>query len=115
MKEVADSTTDPTEPSTPVTGATDPATPSSDQPTQSQQGGEGNSVVSYGAVSDAQANMDVRPDVSTIVVDKDTGIERIRQGKSMMDMVTRRVVKLSDLGPEYRLAQMFPGVPEEVR
>jgi len=56
-----------------------------------------------------------RPDVSEIVVDEDTGIERIRQGKNVMDVVTRKAVKLSDLGPQYRLAQMFPGVPEDVR
>lgn len=59
--------------------------------------------------------MMARPDVSEIVVDEDTGIERIRQGKNVMDVVTRKAVKLSDLGPQYRLAQMFPGVPEDVR
>jgi len=32
-----------------------------------------------------------------------------------MDVVTRRPVKLSTLGPEYRLAQMFPGVPPDIR
>jgi hypothetical protein len=32
-----------------------------------------------------------------------------------MDVVTRKAVKFSDLGPECRLAQMFPGVPPEVR
>lgn len=37
------------------------------------------------------------------------------QGKSVMDVVTRKAVKLSDLGPMYRLAQLFPGVPPDVR
>ena len=72
-------------------------------------------MVSSGAISDAQASMMARPDVSEIVVDEDTGINRIRQGKNVMDVVTRKAVKLSDLGPQYRLAQMFPGVLEDVR
>ena len=32
-----------------------------------------------------------------------------------MDVVTRKAVKFSTLGPEYRLAQMIPGVPPDVR
>lgn len=72
-------------------------------------------VVSGGSISDAAASFDARPDVSTIVVDEETGIERIQQGQNVMDVVTRKAVKFSTLGPEYRLAQMFPGVPPDVR
>lgn len=64
---------------------------------------------------DAKKRMEERPDVSTMIVDEETGIEIVAQGKAVMDVVTRKAVKLSDLGPEYRLAQMFPGVPPAVR
>ena len=64
---------------------------------------------------EAQQRMDERPDVSTMIVDDETGIEIIAQGKNVMDVVTRKAVVLSSMGPEYRLAQMFPGVPPEVR
>jgi hypothetical protein len=70
-------------------------------------------VVSAASVSDARA--DSRPPVSTIVIDEATGIERIQQGQYVMDVATRKAVKLSDLGPMYRMAQMFPGVPPDVR
>jgi len=70
-------------------------------------------VVSGASMSDVVA--DVRPAVSTIVVDEATGIERIQQGEYVMDVATRKAVKLSDLGPLYRLAQMFPGVQSEIR
>ena len=63
----------------------------------------------------AQARMDARPDVSTMIVDEATGIEVLAQGKNVMDVVTRKAVRLSNLGPEYRLAQMFPGVPPDIR
>jgi len=66
-------------------------------------------------VEEAQRRMEERPDVSTIIVDEETGIEMVAQGKAVLDVVTRRAVKLSDLGPMYRLAQMFPGVPPDVR
>lgn len=72
-------------------------------------------LLSGESVTDAQVRMNQRPDVSTIVVDEQTGIERIQQGKYVMDVVTRRAVKLSKLGPMYRMAQMFPGVPPEIR
>ncbi|CAB9505824.1 expressed unknown protein [Seminavis robusta] len=66
-------------------------------------------------MAEAQRRMDERPDVSTLIVDDETGIEIVAQGKAVMDVVTRKAVKLSDLGPEYRLAQMFPGVPPDIR
>jgi len=72
-------------------------------------------ILSSGSIADAPSAPDDRPDVSTIVTDDETGIERIQQGKNVMDVVTRKAVKLSDLGPMYRLAQMFPGVPPEIR
>jgi len=84
----------------------------------SEAGGVGESVTSGASVSDANTqdfNDLTRPDISTMVKDEATGIERIQQGSNIMDVVTRERVKLSDLGPEYRLAQMFPGVPPEVR
>jgi hypothetical protein len=56
-----------------------------------------------------------QPDVTTIVTDPDTGIARIQQGKYVMDKVTGKAVVLSSLGPEYRMAQMFPSVPPEIR
>lgn len=65
-------------------------------------------------MEDAQRRMDERPDVSTMIVDDETGIEVVAQGKAVMDVVTRKAVKLYD-DPDYRLAQMFPGVPPDVR
>lgn len=56
-----------------------------------------------------------RPTVSTMIYDDETGMEIVAQGKSVMDVVTRKAVQLSPLGPDYRLAQMFPGVPPPVR
>lgn len=64
--------------------------------------------------AEARARMDQRPEVSTMIVDEDTGIEVVAQGKSVMDVVTRKAVKLYDR-PEERLAQMFPGIPPDVR
>ncbi len=76
----------------------------------------GESVTSSASVSDMPLGPgQSQPDVTTIVTDPDTGIARIQQGKSVMDKVTGRAVVLSSLGPEYRLAQMLPGVPPEVR
>jgi len=63
----------------------------------------------------ARQKMEERPELSTMFVDEETGIELIQQGKAVMDVVTRKAVKLSDLGPEYRLAQLSPGVPPEIR
>jgi hypothetical protein len=59
--------------------------------------------------------MDMRPELSTMMVDEETGIEIIAQGQAVLDVVTRKAVKLSDLGPQYRLAQMFPGVQPDIR
>lgn len=64
---------------------------------------------------EAQERMDARPEVSTMITDEETGIQVVAQGKSVMDVVTRKAVVLSALGPEYRLAQMFPGVPPAIR
>eukprot|EP00986_Skeletonema_menzelii_P019316 scaffold27612_cov148-Skeletonema_menzelii.AAC.3 len=76
----------------------------------------GESVTSAASVSDMPLEPGMmQPDVTTIVTDPDTGIARIQQGKYVMDKVTGKAVILSSLGPEYRLAQMFPGVPPEVR
>lgn len=66
-------------------------------------------------MEEAERRMAQRPEVSTMLVDEETGFEVIAQGQSVMDVVTRKAVKLSDLGPEYRLAQMFPGVPPDIR
>ena len=75
--------------------------------------GKKNSPV--GEAPKIQEVVDDRPEVTTVIVDEATGIERIAQGKAVMDVVTRKAVKLSDLGPQYRLAQMFPGVPPDIR
>jgi hypothetical protein len=66
-------------------------------------------------MEEAQKRMEARPEVSTMIVDDETGIEVIAQGQSVLDVVTRKAVKLSDLGPQYRLAQMFPGVSPDTR
>ena len=73
----------------------------------------GESVVSSASISDYVG--EVQPDVTTVVTDPDTGIARIQQGKYVMDKVTGKAVILSSMGPEYRLAQMFPGVSPDVR
>mmetsp|Transcript_15686 Transcript_15686/g.22973 ORF Transcript_15686/g.22973 Transcript_15686/m.22973 type:complete len:602 (+) Transcript_15686:1-1806(+) len=73
------------------------------------------SVVSSASVTDAVSMDDQRPSVSTIVLDEQTGIERIQQGRYVMDVATRKAVQLSDLGPMYRMAQMFPGVAPDIR
>jgi len=64
---------------------------------------------------EARKRMEERPDVSTMIIDDETGIEIVAQGKAVMDVVTRKAVSLSKLGPEYRMAEMFPGVPPNVR
>jgi hypothetical protein len=64
---------------------------------------------------DALERYEQRPELSTMIVDEETGMEIIAQGQSVLDVVTRKAVKLSDKGPQYRLAQMFPGVPPDVR
>ena len=73
----------------------------------------GESVVSSASISDYVG--EVQPDVTTVVTDPDTGIARIQQGKYVMDKDTGKAVVLSSMGPEYRLAQMFPGVSPDVR
>ena len=76
----------------------------------------GESVISAASVSVMPPGPgQAQPDVTTIVNDPDTGIARIMQGKYVLDKVTGRAVVLSSLGPEYRLAQMFPGAPPDVR
>mmetsp|Transcript_15865 Transcript_15865/g.36572 ORF Transcript_15865/g.36572 Transcript_15865/m.36572 type:complete len:611 (-) Transcript_15865:80-1912(-) len=67
------------------------------------------------AMDEAQKRYEQRPEVSTMVVDEESGTEFIAQGQKVMDVVTRKAVKLSNLGADARLAQMFPGVPPEVR
>lgn len=63
----------------------------------------------------AQERIEQRPAISTMMIDEETGIEVLAQGQNVMDVVTRKSVQLSPLGPQYRLAQMFPGVPPEIR
>jgi hypothetical protein len=63
----------------------------------------------------ARQRMEARPEVSTILVDAESGMEMVAQGKNVMDVVTRKAVQLSTLGPQYRLAQMLPGIPADVR
>ena len=83
---------------------------------QEKDGTTGESVTSAASVIDMPLNPgQQQPDVTTVVTDPETGIARIQQGKYVMDKVTGKAVTLSSLGPEYRLAQMFPGVPPEIR
>lgn len=63
----------------------------------------------------AQQRMEQRPTISTVIVDEESGAQIVAQGQNVMDVVTRKAVQLSPRGPDYRLAQMFPGVPPEVR
>ena len=67
------------------------------------------------AMQEAQKRYEQRPEVSTMIVDESTGTEMLAQGQKVMDVVTRKAVKLSNLGADARLAQMFPGVSPEVR
>jgi len=69
-------------------------------------------LTSSGSVADAPG---AKPEITTVIVDEQTGFERIAQGKAVMDVVTRQAVKLSDLGPMYRMAQFSPGVPPQAR
>ncbi|KAG7361965.1 hypothetical protein IV203_025631 [Nitzschia inconspicua] len=63
---------------------------------------------------EAEQRYQQRPEVSTMVVDEETGTEVLAQGQKVMDIVTRKAVRLDDT-PQQRLAQMFPTVPTEVR
>jgi len=67
------------------------------------------------AMEEAKRRYEQRPEVSTMIVDEETGTEMLAQGQKVMDVVTRKAVKLSNLGADARLAQMFPGVAPEVR
>ena len=58
--------------------------------------------------------MNDRPDVSTMYIDEETGIEIVRQGRNVMDVITRKSIQLLP-DPDLRLAQMFPGIPAEIR
>lgn len=86
------------------------ATATTEKPPPPPEGGQGET-----AQNEIEARMADRPELSTMYVDEETGIEVIRQGRNVMDVVTRKAIKLSDLGPEYRLAQQFPGVPMDIR
>jgi len=82
----------------------------------SELGGEGESVVSGASIASAVIEGEGnQPEVSEVITDEDTGILRVVQGKNVRDIITGQAVKLSDLGPEYRMAQMFPGVPPPIR
>jgi hypothetical protein len=58
--------------------------------------------------------MDNRPAVSNLYVDEETGMEIIQQGRYVMDVITRQAIVLH-ANPDMRLAQMFPGIPMDVR
>lgn len=67
------------------------------------------------AIEESQRRYEMRPEVSTVIIDEETGTEILAQGQKVMDVVTRKAVKLSNLGPDARFAQMFPGAPPDVR
>ncbi|GMH73926.1 hypothetical protein TrST_g6629 [Triparma strigata] len=52
---------------------------------------------------------------SKVLVDEDTGLRMISEGRAVMDITTSRPVILSKLGPEYRLAEFSPSTPPDVR
>mmetsp|Transcript_5942 Transcript_5942/g.12431 ORF Transcript_5942/g.12431 Transcript_5942/m.12431 type:complete len:369 (-) Transcript_5942:118-1224(-) len=58
---------------------------------------------------------EVEAQTAQIIIDEDTGMKSVQTGNAVMDVTTRRAVVLSPLGPQYRLAEMFPGVPPELR
>lgn len=66
------------------------------------------------AGEEMQRRMEQRPDVSNLYVDEETGMEIIQQGRYVMDVITRKAVQLNS-NPQIRMAQMFPGIPMEVR
>lgn len=106
------------EPSTLGTLSKDEDSPSANEGGKrvaSDLGGEGESVVSGASIADAVPRNNDRPDVSEIVMDEDTGILRVVQGENVKDIVTGKAVKLSALGAESRLSQMFPDVSAEKR
>ncbi|KAL7531573.1 hypothetical protein ACHAWF_003833, partial [Thalassiosira exigua] len=70
---------------------------------------------------DGTVGESVASSASVVVTYPETGLKRIQQGKYVADeeyvadkVTGKRVVPLS-MGPEYWLAQMFPGVPPGVR
>ena len=90
--------------------------PSRTSPPPKKKGGtDGTDDAREARAQEARQRMDARPDVSTMLVDEESGMEVLAQGKNIMDVVTRKAVRLSNLGPDYRLAQMFPGVPPDIR
>jgi len=66
------------------------------------------------AMEEAQKRYNERPEVSTLIVDEETGTEVLAQGQKVMNVITRKAIKLSDDGPDARLAQMFPVAPANV-
>ncbi|GMH54590.1 hypothetical protein TrRE_jg13199 [Triparma retinervis] len=50
-----------------------------------------------------------------VLVDEETGLRMISEGRAVMDVLTKQPVKLSDRGDEYRMAEFSPGVAPEVR
>jgi len=67
------------------------------------------------AAADMKERVESRPDLTYIFEDEETGYTMVEQGRNVMNVITREAIKLSDQGPEYRLAQMFPGVPMDIR
>ena len=61
-----------------------------------------------------QRRMENRPAVSNLYVDDETGMEIIQQGRFVMDVITRQAIVLNP-SPNIRMAQMFPGIPMDVR
>jgi len=80
-----------------------------------QELGKEETVMSGASVAEAMIPIDNRPEISTFIDDEELGMKILIQGRKVCDVVTGKAVRMSSLGPEYRLAQMFPGVPPEVR
>jgi len=75
---------------------------------------ESNVADSNAAGEEMERRMLSRPDVSNLYVDEETGMEIIQQGRFVMDVITRQAIQLNP-NPQLRMAQMFPGIPREVR
>jgi len=61
-----------------------------------------------------QEQLSKRPPTTDVILDPSTQMAMIRAGRNVLDVVTRKAVKLYD-DPRLRLAQMFPGVPPQTR
>jgi hypothetical protein len=77
------------------------------QSQQSQQKDQQQAARRNAIQQEAEQQYQQRPEVTTMVVDEETGTQVLAQGQKILDIVTRKAVQLPDT-PEQRLAVMFP-------